>query len=264
MTDDPRSLVSASERRCELARRLTAVRERVAAAARDCGREPGDLTIVVVTKFFPASDVRALRQLGVHDFGENRHQEAQAKFAELRGTDRIESAAGSAPVLHFIGQVQTNKAAAVASYADVVHAVDRPRLVRALERGADRSGRRLRCLVQVDLTDDTPTHGWTAGTPRPESGRGGVTPRGLIAVADLIAESAHLHLGGVMAVAPLGTDPEPAFERLEDLSDRLRERHPEATWVSAGMSGDLEAAIRHGATHLRVGTAILGSRPMLR
>ncbi|PID96026.1 MAG: YggS family pyridoxal phosphate-dependent enzyme [Actinomycetales bacterium] len=254
----------APERCRELACRLDSVRERVTTAARGCGRDPGDLTIIVVTKFFPASDVRALLQLGVRDFGENRHQEARAKFAEVRGTDETVPAVGTAPVLHFIGQVQTNKAAAVAAYADVVHAVDRPRLVRALEHGAARSGRQLRCLVQVDLADDALAPGRSGDTSRPELGRGGVTPGGLIGVADLIAESAHLQLGGVMAVAPLGADPDPAFTRLEDLSDRLRERHPGATWVSAGMSGDLEAAIRHGATHLRVGTAILGSRPVLR
>jgi len=151
--------------------------------------------------------------------------------------------------MHFIGQAQRNKAAAIARYADVVHSVDRDRLAVALDRGAERPGRRLDVLLQVDLD------------PEPDPGRGGVLPADVASLADAVAALEHLRLRGVMTVAPLGMDPEAAFAALADVVDRLRSAHPEATWVSAGMSGDLEAAVAYGATHLRVGTAILGSRP---
>ena len=159
-------------------------------------------------------------------------------------------------LLHFIGQLQTNKAGHVASYADVVQSVDRPRLVSALDRGAHAAGRRLDVLLQVDLDPD----------PRPRRfrrARGGVRPEDAAGLADAVAVRDLLRLRGVMAVAPLGGDPDAAFARLREVADGIRERHPGADWISAGMSGDLEAAVRHGATHLRVGTAILGSRPSL-
>ena len=239
-------------RREQLAGGLHRVRARVAAAAATAGRDPAELVVVVVTKFFPAADVADLLSLGVHDFGENRHPEAQDKFAEVRAAVAGSGGEARAGTLHFIGQIQTNKAAAIARYADVVHAVDRRRLVQALDRGGALAGRVLRALVQVDLD------------PNPDPGRGGVGPADVLELADQVAAAEHLQLGGVMAVAPLAGDPDEAFARLADVAARVRARHPGADWISAGMSTDLESAVRHGATHLRVGTAILGSRPPLR
>jgi pyridoxal phosphate enzyme (YggS family) len=240
-------------RREQLAAGLAEVRARIAAACADAGRDPAEVTLIVVTKYFPASDVLLLHELGVRDFGENRDQEAGEKFAEVR------AALGPGPdgvVLHFIGQLQTNKAGHVAAYADVVQSVDRPRLVSALDRGAHLADRRLDVLLQVDL-DESPQE--AAGG----AGRGGVRPEHVGELADSVAVRDLLRLRGVMAVAPLGADPDAAFARLREVADGIRQRHPGADWMSAGMSGDLEAAVRHGATHLRVGTAILGSRPSL-
>lgn len=225
-------------RRAELERNLAAVRERIDRACAAAGRDPADLTLVAVTKYFPASDVDLLADLGVRAVGENRDQEAAAKFAEVARRPDLE--------VHFIGQLQSNKASSVVGYADVVQSVDRPKLVGALDRAAGRAGRRLRVLVQVALDE--------------AEGRGGAAPADVPGLADAVAASDHLDLCGVMAVAPLGADPAPAFARLRDVSDGIRAAHPEATWISAGMSGDLEEAVAHGATHLRVGTAILGSR----
>jgi PLP dependent protein len=224
-------------RRDELGSRLGQVQDRIRRAMADAGRtdEPA---LVVVTKFFPASDVDLLAELGVTAIGENRDQEAAAKCAELAHRDLL--------AVHFIGQLQSNKAASVAHYADVVQSVDRAKVVRALDRAAGQLGRRLEVTVQVSL-DEAP-------------GRGGVAPTDAGALADLVAGSPALTLRGVMAVAPLGGDPREAFARLREVADGIRADHPDATWVSAGMSGDLEAAVAEGATHLRVGSAILGSR----
>ena len=235
MTDDAR--------RDQVVRGLDAVRDRIATACTDAGREAADVDLIVVTKFFPVSDVRLLADLGVRHVGENRDQEARVKL-----TDPLLD--GTALTRHFIGQLQTNKAASVVSYADVVHTADRPKLVAALAAAADHQGRRPRVLVQVSL-DDAP-------------GRGGAVVGEVPALADRIAAEPALQLGGVMAVAPLDADPDAAFARLWEVATRIQADHPDATWVSAGMSGDLEAAIRHGATHLRVGSAILGMRPPLR
>jgi pyridoxal phosphate enzyme (YggS family) len=188
--------------------------------------------------------VVSLWGLGVTDVGENRDQEASAKVAALPPQAR----AGLR--VHFIGQLQTNKAASAAAYADVVHSVDRARLATALDHGAERVGRRLGALVQVSLD-----------RPDGRGGRAGVAPADVPALADLVAAQPSLDLLGVMAVAPLGADPAAAFAQLASVADRLRSDHPGAGWISAGMSADLEAALAHGATHLRVGSAILGSRP---
>ena len=225
-------------RRAELERNLATVRARIEAACDLAGRDPADVSLVAVTKFFPATDVDLLAELGIAAIGENRDQEASAKVAELRRRDDLE--------VHFIGQLQTNKASSVVSYADVVQSVDRPKLVAALDRAAAARGVRPAVLVQVSL-DEPPD-------------RGGVEPGGAAALADQVAACAHLELRGVMAVAPLGGDPDAAFARLAEVARGIHEAHPGASWVSAGMSGDLEAAVAHGATHLRVGSAILGSR----
>jgi PLP dependent protein len=234
-------------RREELAAGLGAVRDRIARACADSGRDPDEVELIAVTKFFPASDADLLAELGVRHVGENRHQEAVEKVAQLRHRDHL--------TVHFIGQLQTNKAAAVAEYADVVQSVDRLRLVDALQKGAHRVGRRLGVLVQVSLDE---------GGVDQHEGRAGVPPAEAPLVADAVAQAPDLDLLGVMAVAPLGADPAPAFARLREVARGIQAAHPRATWVSAGMSGDLEEAIAHGATHLRVGSAILGSRPSLR
>jgi PLP dependent protein len=236
-------MTAGDARRDEIAHGLESVHARITAACADAGRDPSGVELVVVTKFFPVSDVRLLTDLGIRDVGENRDQEAREKL-----TDPLLDGTGLRR--HFIGQLQSNKAASVVSYADVVHTADRAKIVRALGKAADRQGRRPRVLVQVSL-DDSP-------------GRGGAPIADVPGLADLVAAEPALNLGGVMAVAPLGGDPDAAFARLWEVATGIQADHPDATWVSAGMSEDLEAAIRHGATHLRVGSAILGSRPPLR
>ncbi|MFC0041960.1 YggS family pyridoxal phosphate-dependent enzyme [Actinomadura rayongensis] len=225
------------ERTAELAANLADVRARIAAACAAAGRSPDDLTLIAVTKTFPASDVRLLAGLGIADVAENRDQEARPK---------AEATADLPLTRHFVGQLQTNKARSVAGYADVVQSVDRVRLVRALADAAARTGRPLRCLVQVSLDD--------------EAGRGGAAPDDVPKIAAEIAAAGDLELAGVMAVAPLGGDARAAFARLAVIAARLRADHPAATVISAGMSGDLEDAIECGATHLRIGTALLGGR----
>ncbi|HEX6249164.1 MAG TPA: YggS family pyridoxal phosphate-dependent enzyme [Nocardioidaceae bacterium] len=231
-------------RRDEIARNLEAVHERIAAACTASGRSPEEVTLTVVTKFFPASDVRLLAELGVTDVGENRHQEAEAKAREC---------ADLALRWHFIGALQSNKAAAVAAYADVVESVDRTKLLRGLSKGAHERGRPLDCLVQVSL--DPPGTG---------EGRSGALPADVPALAEQVATTEGLRLRGVMAVAPLGEDPGPAFARLAEVAADVREVDPAATWVSAGMSGDLEEAVTAGATHVRIGSAVLGRRPVIK
>nr|WP_246314423.1 YggS family pyridoxal phosphate-dependent enzyme [Kineococcus aurantiacus] len=233
---------------------LARTRERVAAAERAAGRAPGSTTLVVVTKFFPASDVRELAAAGVRDVGENRDQEARAKAADL--ADLADPAGGDGLRWHFIGQLQTNKARSVAGYADAVHSVDRTRLAHALAEAAERAERHLGVFVQVDLA--------AALGLEADAGRGGAAGEDVLRVADAVAGAGHLRLRGLMAVAPLGVEPERAFAELARTAERVRRDHPGAAELSAGMSGDLEAAVAVGATHLRVGSAILGTRPPAR
>ena len=225
-------------RRAELERSLGAVRERVSRACEAAGRDPAEVTLVAVTKFFPASDVDLLAELGVTDIGENRDQEVSAKLRDVARRQDLR--------VHFIGQLQSKKATSVVRYADVVQSVDRPKLVTSLESAAASADRVLDVLVQVNLDE--------------ARGRGGVAPQDAVELAGLVGGGEHLRLRGVMAVAPLGADPAPAFARLREVAGAVREVAPGATWISAGMSGDLEEAIAHGATHLRVGSAILGTR----
>lgn len=219
----------------DLAARLAEVDARIADAARAAGRDPGALTRIVVTKFHPASLVRELASLGVTDVGENRHQEAAAKAAELADLHLH---------WHFIGQLQSNKARAVRGYAAAVHSVDRASLVDAL---AVDDGTTLDCFIEVDLS----------GAPA----RGGAAPDDVLPLAERVLAAPGLALRGVMAVAPLGEQPRPAFARLRAVSERLQALAPTATAISAGMSGDFAEAILEGATHLRIGTAITGKRP---
>jgi PLP dependent protein len=243
-------------RAAELGARLASVRAWIARACESAGRPVSSVTLVVVTKTWPSSDVRLLAGLGVRDFGENRDQEASVKAAETADLD-ID--------WHFVGRVQTNKARSIARYADVVHAVDSERLAQALDRAAGSAGRRLGALVQVNLDARASDPGPASGAESPAApGRAGVRPDGVPEVAAAIDRATGLDLRGVMAVAPLGVDPGPAFGMLAEVAERVRARYPGAAWISAGMSGDLEAAIGAGATHVRVGSAVLGSRPPLR
>jgi hypothetical protein len=213
------------------------VQGRIAAACEASGRREADVTLVAVTKTFPASDVRLLHKLGVRNVGENRDAEAAPKVAQCADLDLI---------WHFIGQLQTNKAASVARYATFVHSVDRPRLIRALGAGARRAQRVLECLIEVSLDGDP--------------ARGGAQAADVPRLAEALMAEEGLMLAGVMAVAPLGMPPVEAFTKLLDSAAAVQAVRPAATAVSAGMSGDLEAAIAVGATHVRIGTALLGDR----
>jgi pyridoxal phosphate enzyme (YggS family) len=238
-----------SARGAELAERLDRVEARITVACQAAGRSRTEVALVVVTKTFPAADVRLLAGLGVRDVGESRDQEAAPKAAELADLDLS---------WHFVGRLQSNKAASVAAYASVVQSVDRVSLVAALAKAVERAGQAradLAVLLQLSLDGD-PNRGGLVVGPAPAYD-------GLRDLADAVAGRPGLLLRGVMAVAPLGEDPAAAFARLGELADVVRRDHPQAAWISAGMSGDLEAAVAAGATHLRVGSAILGSRPPL-
>jgi PLP dependent protein len=228
-----------AERLAELTANLAAVRASIAAACAAADRNPAEVQLIAVTKTFPVSDITLLHKLGVADIGENKDQEAAPKVAAC-------AAAGIEVRWHFVGQLQVNKAASVASYAYMVHSVDRMRLIDALSRRAVISGRELRCLVQVSL-DAAP-------------GRGGADPGQVLALADAISERDGLTVAGVMAVAPLDQPARPAYARLRDVAEMVRSAHPGAQVISAGMSGDLGDAIAEGATHVRIGTALLGGR----
>ncbi len=234
-----------TDRKLEIAANLAKVEERIAAACAAAKRGREEVTLIVVTKTYPASDVRILSELGLRHVAENRDQDAAPKAADC---------ADLPLTWHFVGQLQTNKVRSVVGYTDVVQSVDRARLVTTLSREAVRAEREVGCLIQVALD---------AG----ESGRGargGVGPGGLEELGELVANAPGLRLDGLMTVAPL-TGPYvgrelAAFERLMDLSTDLRRAHPAANMVSAGMSADLEQAVAVGATHVRVGTAVLGVR----
>lgn len=233
------------ERRAELSANLESVRARIAAATAGAGRDDVP-TLVVVTKFFPARDLVALADLGVTDVGENREQELVEKVEELRAE---RPGLLASPRRHFIGQIQSKKARRVARHADVVQSLDRLKLVPLLDAGAAERESPLEVFVQVALEDD-------------HRGRGGAPEAELPELATAIEEAPHLALRGLMAVAPLGEEPAAAFDRLARIRDGFLARFPHATALSAGMSADLEEAVWIGATHLRVGSAILGSRPL--
>ncbi|WP_030256520.1 YggS family pyridoxal phosphate-dependent enzyme [Streptomyces violens] len=245
-----------TDRRTELAENLARVEDRISAACAKAGRNRDDVTLIVVTKTYPASDVRILSELGIRHVAENRDQDAAPKAA----------ACSDLPLTwHFVGQLQTNKVRSVASYADIVQSVDRVKLVTALSKEAVRAGRELDCLIQVALDAESGDAGRAGGSQRGD--RGGVGPDGVAALADAVAAAEGLRLGGLMTVAPLAGQyagrPRAAFDRLAEIASGLRAGHPAAKMVSAGMSSDLEDAVAAGATHVRVGTAVLGVRPRL-
>lgn len=248
----------AGARHADLAARLEHTRERIQRATEAAGRSEAP-ELIVVTKFFPAADVRHLAALGVRQVGENRDQEAAAKAEETADLELT---------WHFIGQLQTNKAKSVARYADAVHSVDRPQLVTALSKAVRRERERaeeagtaprgdLTALVQVDLR--TPEQIAAAG-----GGRGGALPADVAELAAAIEGEDGLLLGGVMAVAPLDADPAEAFAELAEMARAVQQDYPHARMISAGMSQDLEAAVSMGATHLRIGSDVLGPRPVVR
>lgn len=238
-----------TDRKTELAENLAQVEERVSAACAAAGRKRSDVTLIVVTKTYPASDVRILHELGVRDVAENRDQDAAPKAAACADLDLR---------WHFVGQLQTNKVRSVTSYADVVQSVDRLKLVTALSAAAEKNGRELGCLVQVALDAESGARGE----------RGGVAPDGVEELAAAVEAAPGLRLDGLMTVAPLAGPyagrQRAAFDSLMDLSTLLRTTRPAANMVSAGMSADLEDAVAAGATHVRIGTAVLGVRPRLR
>ncbi|WP_078281468.1 YggS family pyridoxal phosphate-dependent enzyme [Mycobacteroides franklinii] len=228
----------------ELSAALSSVRERVCAAAQAAGRDPEEIQLLPVTKFFPARDVEELYRLGCRAFGESRDQEAAAKVAEVGHSD-IE--------WHMVGNLQRNKAKSVAHWAYSVHSVDNARLVSALDtaRGAGEKREPLQVYLQISLDGDTE--------------RGGVDVADAAGVDELctqVVASEHLELAGLMALPPREADPDQAFRRLQQEHERVQQRYPQASRLSAGMSNDLETAIKYGSTCVRVGTALMGQRPL--
>ena len=216
----------------ELSSNLDSIRARIGAAVQGSGRNPDEVTLIVVTKTFPASDVQILYDLGVRDFGENRDQEASVKSLELPDDCRW----------HFQGQIQSNKLKSIAEWADVLHSIDDISHARKLNSLVSEKD----IFVQVSL-DNLPN-------------RGGVVPNLLPDFLEELSALANLNLRGLMAVAPLGEEPARAFSRLKVLSDQVVRVHPKAHEISAGMSNDFEAAVAQGATHIRIGSQILGVR----
>ncbi|MFG2331166.1 YggS family pyridoxal phosphate-dependent enzyme [Streptomyces sp. NPDC048604] len=237
-----------TDRRTQLAENLAGVEERISAACAAAGRKREDVTLIVVTKTYPASDVRILHGLGVRHVAENRDQDAAPKAAACADLDLT---------WHFVGQLQTNKVRSVVGYADVVQSVDRLKLVSSLSAAAENAGREVGCLVQVALDAESDQRG----------ARGGVGPDGVEELAAAVEAAPGLRFDGLMTVAPLAGPyegrPRAAFDRLMDLSTALRATRPAANMVSAGMSADLEEAVAAGATHVRIGSAVLGDRPRL-
>lgn len=217
-----------------IAQRLAGVQSSIAEAALASGRTPEDITTIVVTKFHPVSTIRELHELGITDFGENRHQEAASKAVELASLELR---------WHFIGQLQSNKAKNVLDYATAIHSLDRLSLLDALAK----TGRQVDAFIELNLTEDP--------------ARGGVQPAGLESFAERAIASGNIRILGVMAVAPLGAEPRATFAEVRKASERLRRVSPESVALSMGMSGDYAEAVLEGATHLRIGTAITGNRP---
>lgn len=219
-----------SNRKDEITRNLQEVKERIDSAAQSVDRDPAEIELIVVTKTFPISDLDILRELGEVNFGENRDQEAAPKAQTV------------AAKWHFQGQIQSNKIKSICGWADVIHSISSEREILKFAQ----SPRRHQVFLQVSLDG--------------ELGRGGASPAVLVQLADLVNESSNLELLGLMAVAPLGEEPEKAFADLAQINQGFQSQFPNSKYLSAGMSGDFEAAIKFGATHIRIGSSILGSR----
>ena len=221
-----------SSRDAEISANLQAITARIVSAAESAGRSPAEITLIAVTKTFPVTDVKILYELGMRDFGENRDQEGSVKFSELPGDSNW----------HFQGQIQSNKLKSIAAWADVIHSIDdisHAKKLSSLVASKD-------IFVQVSL-DNLP-------------GRGGVNPEQLHDFLGEVTALANLNVRGLMAVAPLDEPPLEAFKRLKTLSETVIKTHPNTWEISAGMSNDFEAAISQGATHIRIGSQILGVR----
>lgn len=235
-------------RLAELDQNLRTITEKIDQAAKSCGRSGDEISVTVVTKTYPVADVHRLYELGIRDFGENRDQEAAPKAAELSGYADFKHDVN----WHFVGQLQTKKTNSVVRYASIVESVDRSRLVHALDRSvtAHRAAELapLSCLIQVNLDPAAPVD------------RGGAQPADIAGLAQEITAAPSLSLSGLMAVAPLGIEPRKSFEKLADIQQKLLKNFPEAGMISAGMSSDFELAIEYGATHIRLGAAVLGQR----
>jgi pyridoxal phosphate enzyme (YggS family) len=239
-------------RATQLGEALAALRARLDAAARAAGRDAGEIELLPITKFFPASDVIELHSFGCSEFGESREQEASKKVAE------VAAEMPSATIRwHMVGSVQRNKARALAGWAHTVHAVDGLALAAALDRATGQAlddGRRtdpLRAYVQVSLDGDPARGGVDVGAPELVD-----------ELCDAVAEAGALEFVGLMAIAPLAVEPDEAFARLAEERHRLQGRYQQRLGLSAGMSSDLEAAVKHGSTCVRVGTALMGQRPL--
>ena len=231
-----------SNRLSEIQSNLEIIQTRIKNACSAAGRVISEITLIAVTKTYPASDVDLLKQLGIENVGENRDQEASSKKTEVKNEFKW----------HFIGQLQSNKAKSVVNYADLIHSVDRWSLAKEIQKSAQGINKVQPVLIQVDLDQSGP-----------DPTRGGIWPAELSELAAAISQASHLELKGLMSVAPLGEKPELAFARLKDIRASFLKEHPQAQILSAGMSDDLEAAILHGATHLRIGSALLGERPKI-
>ena len=219
-----------SVRKAEIARNLQEVKERIIGAAKSVNRDPNEIELIVVTKTFPISDIEILRELGETNFGENRDQEAGPKAEIISAT------------WHFQGQIQSNKIKSICQWADVIHSISSEKEILKFAQ----SERKHQLFLQVSLDG--------------QEGRGGASPAELAQLADLVNESNNLELLGLMAVAPLGVEPDKAFADLAQINQGFAGQFPNSKFLSAGMSGDFEAAIKNGATHIRVGSSILGSR----
>ena len=231
-----------SNRLSEIQSNLEIIQARIESACTVAGRDISEITLIAVTKTYPASDVDLLKQLGIENVGENRDQEASAKKLEVKSEFKW----------HFIGQLQSNKAKSVVNYADLIHSVDRWSLAKEIQKSAQGIDKVQQVLLQVDLDQSGP-----------DPTRGGIWPAELRELAQLINQASHLELMGLMSVAPLGEKPELAFARLKEIRVDFLKENPGAQILSAGMSDDLESAILHGATHLRIGSALLGERPKI-
>lgn len=231
-----------SNRLANIQSNLEKINSRIAQACSRSKRNISEITVIAVTKTYPASDVDLLKQLGIENVGENKDQEASGKISQVKEKFSW----------HFIGQLQSNKAKSVVTYAELVHSVDRLSLAKELQKSASAIAKKQKVLIQVDLDQSGP-----------DPSRGGVWPADLAALAQFISQSENLELAGLMSVAPLGENPSEAFERLAQIRSDFLKNYPNAVILSAGMSEDLEAAIEHGATHLRIGSALLGERPKI-
>ena len=231
-----------SDRLAGIKDNLETLQSRINNACQEAKRNSTEITLIAVTKTYPADDVDLLKQLGIDDVGENRDQEAALKRTQVQADFNW----------HFIGQLQSNKAKSVVSYAHLIHSVDRSSLAKEIQKSAQGVDKKQAVLIQLDLDQSGP-----------DPTRGGLWPAELMALAQQITDSSHLELKGLMSVAPLAENPAVAFARLAEIRAEFLKTYPQASILSAGMSDDLEAAILHGATHLRMGSALLGERPKI-